>query len=341
MPSTIHESNAVDIENNLESDKKSLELSLQTQLERSILGWCNHFAIIPKVEINRDAKVDYFVPSALAVLDRIPSSQEKLNLLQNLGLENILLQLKPGEKLSEFNTRILERLVARQHAIEQRKLEIQNILLEQYHIVHLEDAHIKSLINSSNFVLNYLEVQNIKARNNFSILELATGEMGDRGYGQNEQLYVPLVCEVLVRSGFAVDGIDRYQDISDQNLDFGRVANVDLTGFDWEKSIKHKYDMVIFLRNWHSEVFLHKYRERSKVVIFENDFLVDDFQRDLLPKVYDILETNGVFFTTFPFKKKDLFDVEAVFARFNLHIFCNLDGLILARKKSLGAGEVS
>jgi hypothetical protein len=332
MPSTIHESNAVDIEDSFESDKKSLELSLQTQLERSVLGWCNHFSIIPKVEINRDAKVDYFVPSALVVLDRIPSSQEKLNLLQSLGLQNILLKLKPGEKLSEFNTRILERLAARQQSIEQRRFEIQNILLQQFHIIHLEDWHIKSLIESSNFVLNYLEAQNIKARNNFSILELAGGEMGDRGYGQNEQLYVPLVCEVLSRSGFAVDGIDKYQDISEQNLNFGRVGNVDLSGDEWEKDIKHKYDMVIFLRNWHSEIFLHKYRERSKVVIFENDFLVDDFLRDLLPKVNDILEDNGVFFTSFPFKKKDLFDVESIFARFNLHIFCNLNGLILARK---------
>ena len=337
MPLTTHESKTAkqNIETTIGSEViPNSEFLIHAQLERLLFGFGKDCRILCDVRLNSKARFDYFVPQALTILQKLPLSPAKIELLESLGIDNILLQLKPKEKISEFSSRILARLAQRQSEMQLRQSQIQSILLEKYRIVNTEDFGIRSLINSTNFILNYLEAQGVKGRNNFSILELAAGELGERGYGQDNQLYVPLVCEVLTQSGFAVDGIDRHQDISDQNLDFGKVQGVDLTQDDWEKDIRHSYNMVIFLRNWHSEVFLKRYRDESKVVIFENDFLVDDFIRNLLPKVYDILENDGVFFTTHPFKK-DLFDVETVFAKFHLEVFYNLDGLILARKQGL------
>ncbi len=337
MPLTTLESNTIkqSIETILGFEVLSnSEFLSQAKLEPVVLELCNNYNIISNVDLNRNQKLKYFIPSALAVLETIPSTNDKLLLLQNLGLDRVSMCPKPKEKLSEFSSRILAKLAQRQNEMQFRRSNIQTILREKFCIQNTEDFGIRSLVNSANFILNYLEAQNIKGRNNFSILELAAGELGDRGYGQDNQLYVPLVCEVLTQSGFAVDGIDRHQDIDDQNLDFNKVQGVDLTHDDWEKDIKHRYNMVIFLRNWHCEVFLKRYRDESKVVIFESDFLVNDFIRNLLPKVYDILENDGVFFTTHPFKK-DLFDVETIFARFHLEVFYNLDGLILARKQGL------
>ncbi len=335
MPLTTRESNtdkeSIETVSGISKSNENPNFDLVT--ERLLLHISQKF-IISNSNIPYYGRPELFVPSAFAVLEKIQPSQRQTDWLKSLGFQNILLKLNPKEKISEFNTRILERLAYRQHQIELRKQEIKNLLLEKFHIVQLEDYTIKSIIGSANFILSYLEAQNTLGRNDFSILELAAGDMGDRGYGQNEQLYVPLVCEVLTRSGFVVDGIDRHQDISAQNLDFGQLGNIDLTSDDWEKDIKHRYNMVIFLRNWHSEVFLHRYRKESKVHIRDNDFLVEDFVRNLLPKVYDILEDDGVFFATFPFKNKDLFDIDVVFGRFNLKIFYNLDGLILARKKA-------
>ena len=337
MPLTTLESNTSKktIEENLGFEiTKNSEFLTQAKLERAVFEIGKDFRLISDVRLNSKARFDYFVPKALTILQKLPLSPAKIELLQTLGIHNILLQLKPKEKISEFSSRILARLAQRQNEMHFRHNSIQTILREKFCVQNNEDFGIRSLVNSANFILNYLEAQNIKGRNNFSILELAAGELGERGYGQDNQLYVPLVCEVLTQSGFAADGIDRYQDIDDQNLDFNKVQGIDLTLDDWEKDIQHKYNMVIFLRNWHSEVFLKRYRDESKVVIFEKDFLVNDFVRNLLPKVYDILENDGVFFTTHPFKK-DLFDVETVFAKFHLEVFYNLDGLILARKQGL------
>jgi hypothetical protein len=340
MPSTTHESRS--LEKQLEVgvlpkfEKNPLpDILHETQNERLVMNLSKIFGSLSKLEISHYGKVDYYFPSARLILDNSSITKEKSKWLASVGLEVINLKPKPNEKLSEFGARILEILTNRKNRIELRRTEIQNILIEKFHITDQTNLNTKVLINSADFILNYLEAQNIKGRNDFSILELAAGDLGERGYDQKGELYVPLVCEVLTRSGFAVDGIDKYQAISAQNLDFGKVQNVDLTSDTWEENVKHRYNMVLFLRNCQSEVFLHRYREESKVVIFENDFLVEDFVRNLLPKVYDILEDDGVFFTTHPFKKKDLFDVDAIFARFHLEVFYNLDGLILARKKNL------
>jgi hypothetical protein len=338
MPSTTHESRNLEklLEvGNVSGFEKSFlpDVVHDTQNERLVLNLSKTFNSLSKLEIPNYGKVDYYFPLARLILDSSLVTKEKSKWLSSMGMEVINIKPKPYEKLSEFSLRVLEVLTQRNHKIDLRRFEIQKILSEKFGIINQDDFSIKSLVGSSDFILNYLEAQNISARNDFSILELAVGDIGSRGYDQKDELYVPLVCEVLTQSGFAVDGIDKYQNVSSQNLDFGQVQGVDLTSDTWEASVKHKYDMVIFLRDWQSEIFLHKYREESKVVIFENDFLVEDFIRSLLPKIYDILEEDGVFFTTHPFKKKDLFDLDTIFTRFHLEVFYNLDGLILARKR--------
>lgn len=338
MPSTTHESRNIEklheIGNVSGLEKSHLpDVVHNTQIERLVLNLSKNFNSLSKLELPNYGKVDYYFPLARLILDRSVVTKEKSRWLKSVGLEVIDIKPKPNEKLSEFSNRILEKLIQRSNILGLRRNEVQNILSEKFNIKNKGDLSAKSLVSSTEFILNYLESQNIKARNDFSILELATGNLGERGYDQKGELYVPLVCEVLTRSGFAVDGIDKYQDISTQNLDFAKVQNIDLTSDTWEETLMHKYNLVVFLRNWHSEVFLQRYREESKVVVFESDFLVEDFIRNLLPKVYDILEEDGVFFTTHPFKKKDLFEVDTIFARFHLEVFYNLDGLILARKK--------
>jgi hypothetical protein len=340
MPSTTHESRNLEkllgIEGNSGFEKGSLpDVLHDTQNERMVLKLSESFNSLSKLDIPNYGKVEYYFPSVRLILDNSSITKEKSKWLTTMGFEVINLKPKPNEKLSKLSIRILEILTQRNNRIELRRTQIQHILLEKFHIADQTNLNTKVLINSADFILNYLEAQNIKGRNDFSILELAAGDLGVRGYDQKGELYVPLVCEVLTRSGFAVDGIDKYQAISSQNLDFGQVQNVDLTSDTWEENIKHRYNMVVFLRNWQSEVFLHRYREESKVVIFENDFLVEDFVSNLLLKIYDILEDDGVLFTTHPFKKKDLFDVDTIFARFHLEVFYNLDGLILARKKGV------
>jgi hypothetical protein len=338
MPSMTQESRNTDklLEiGNISGFEKSFipDVLHNAQNERLVLNLSKNFNSLSKLEIPNYGKVDYYFPSARLILDGSVVTKEKSKWLESMGLEVINIKPKTNEKLSEFSNRILEILIQRSNRIRVRRIEIRSILSEKFRIANQDDFQIKMLTSSADFILNYLELQNIKARNDFSILELAAGDMGVRGYDQKGELYVPLVCEALSRSGFAVDGIDKYQAISSQNLDFGQVQNIDLTSDTWEANIRHKYNLVVFLRNWHSEVFLHRYREESKVVVFESDFLVEDFIRNLLPKVYDILEDDGIFFTTHPFKKKDLFEVETIFARFHLEVFYNLDGLILARKK--------
>jgi hypothetical protein len=340
MPSTTHESRntekLLEIGNILGFEKNNLpDVIRDTQIERLVLNLSKNFNSLSKLELPNYGKVDYYFPLARLILDRSDVTKEKYRWLESIGLEVIDIKPKPNEKLSEFGNRILEKLIQRSNVLGLRRNEIQNIISEKFNIKNKDDLSAKSLVGSTEFILNYLESQNIKARNDFSILELAAGDLGARGYDQKGELYVPLVCEVLTRSGFAVDGIDKYQEISTQNLDFAKVQNIDLTSDTWEANIRHKYNLVIFLRNWHSDVFLQRYREESKVVVFESDFLVEDFIRNLLPKVYDILEEDGVFFTTHPFKKKDMFEVDTIFARFHLEVFYNLDGLILARKRNV------
>lgn len=174
------------------------------------------------------------------------------------------------------------------------------------------------------------------------ILDICCGVYDKTGtsYDKNGEIYEPVVAQFLGQNGYEVTGIDFRQNSLVQKLFYKPITNIDILDQNWTEKIQKNWDVLIFLRSWDTPEILLNYQEK-----LENSYLNElciQIAEDLLPNFVDLINENGLLFTTEIFNFGLLQNVaetdsylnlsKELFAKNNLEILDYQNGLYCLRK---------